>query len=171
MLLPAEEPALRFAARLVDEALDEVGLYLVHHNRWVVSARDNDAGPRLARQMRPLLGPAARVLAGRFPARQVRRLPYLFSVAPADAHAFADLPARLRPPTREGFPATHALLEQAFRRLLGAVEPVLTVLADDDADDRDMAERALRASPRATGCRLVPPTYSTRRTRPAPRAA
>jgi glutathione S-transferase len=125
-LLPDEEPALRFAARLVDEALDEVGLYLVHHNRWVVSARDNDAGPRLARQMRPLLGPAARVLARRFPARQVRRLPYLFSVAPADSHAFADLPARLRPPTREGFPATHALLEQAFRRLLGAVEPVLS---------------------------------------------
>ena len=125
-LLPDEEPALRFATRLVDEALDEVGLYLVHHNRWVVSARDNDAGPRLARQMRPLLGPAARVLARRFPTRQVRRLPYLFSVAPADSREFADLPARLRPPTREGFPATHALLEQAFLRLLGAVEPVLS---------------------------------------------
>jgi glutathione S-transferase len=125
-LLPDEEPALRFAVRLVDEALDEVGLYLVHHNRWVVSARDNDAGLRLARQMRPLVGPAARVLSGRFPARQVRRLPYLFSVAPAGSQAFADLPARLRPPAREGFPATHALLAEAFRRLLGSVEPLLS---------------------------------------------
>jgi len=124
-LLPDGEPALRFATRLLDEALDEVGLYLVHHNRWVVSARDNDAGLRLARQMRPLLGPAARVLTGRFPARQVRRLPYLFSVASAESQAFADLPARLRPPAREGFPATHALLEDAFLGLLRAVEPVL----------------------------------------------
>ena len=41
--LPEGDTALRFAVRLVDEALDEVGLYLVHHNRWVVSAADNDA--------------------------------------------------------------------------------------------------------------------------------
>jgi 2-hydroxychromene-2-carboxylate isomerase/glutathione S-transferase len=126
-LLPAEDRALRVALRLVDEALDEVGLYLVHHNRWVVSARDNDAGARLARQMRPLLGPAARLLARSFPARQVRRLPYLFSVAPEDLLRFADLPARLRPPAREEFPATHALLEEIFRRLLEAVEPLLSV--------------------------------------------
>ena len=125
-LLPSVDPALRFAVRLVDEALDEVGLYLVHHNRWVVSARDNDAGARLAREMRPLLGPLARIVGRGFPARQVRRLPYLFSVAPADTSAYDDLPARLRPPARAGFPPTHELLERAFADLLAAVEPVLS---------------------------------------------
>lgn len=55
-LLPDDDPAVRFAVRLLDEALDEVGLYLVHHNRWVFAARDNGAGLRLAREMRPLLG-------------------------------------------------------------------------------------------------------------------
>ena len=124
-VLPPDDAALRFAVRLVDEALDEVGLYLVHHNRWVVSARDNDAGKRLAREYRPLFGPLAAVVARQFPARQVRRLPYLFSVAPADAGAFADLPERLRPPVRRGFPPTHALLDRAFAELLAAVEPVL----------------------------------------------
>jgi glutathione S-transferase len=125
-LLPRDDGALCFAVRLVDEALDEVGLYLVHHNRWVVSAHDNDAGQRLAREMRPLLGPFARVLARSFPARQVRRLPYLLSVAPSDADCWA-LPRRLRPPAPEGFPPTHALLEEAFARLLGALEPLLSV--------------------------------------------
>lgn len=123
-LLPAGDPALRFAVQLVDEALDEVGLYLVHHNRWVVSARDNDAGVRLAREFRPLLGPAAAAIARSFPARQVRRLPYLFSVAPP-GDAFADLPARLRPPARPGFPPTHALLDAAFADLLAALEALL----------------------------------------------
>jgi glutathione S-transferase len=123
-LVPAEDPALRFAVRLVDEALDEVGLYLVHHNRWVVSARDNDAGRRLAREMRPLMGPLAAGVRRSFPARQVRRLPYLFSVAPPDA-SFADLPARLRPPARPGFPPTHALLDALFADLLAALEPLL----------------------------------------------
>jgi len=123
-LLPSADAALRFAARLVDEALDEVGLYLVHHNRWVVSARDNDAGARLAREVRPLLGPLAPLLGRSFAARQVRRLPYLLSVAPDDA-GFADLPTRLRPPRRSGFPPTHALLDDAYARLLGGLEPLL----------------------------------------------
>ncbi|RIL05248.1 MAG: hypothetical protein DCC71_10990 [Proteobacteria bacterium] len=123
-LVPREDAALAFAVQLVDEALDEVGLYLVHHARWVVSARDNDAGVRLAGEMRPLLGPAAQVLARAFPARQVRRLPYLFSVAPPHA-GFADLPARLRPPARAGFPATHALLDDAHARLVAALEPLV----------------------------------------------
>jgi hypothetical protein len=122
--LPAGDAALRFAVRLADEALDEVGLYLVHHNRWVVSAADNDAGARLAREMRPLLGPLASILGRQFPIRQVRRLPYLFSVAPSDA-SFGNLPSSLRPPSRPGFPPTHELLEQAFAQLLAAVEPVL----------------------------------------------
>lgn len=123
--LGTEEPALRFLVQLIDEALDEVGLYLVHHNRWVLSARDNDAGLRLSREMRPLLGPLARVVRVAFPARQVRRLPYLFSVAATDSDQWKDLPGRLRPPSRGGFPATHELLDQAFLELLAAVEPVL----------------------------------------------
>lgn len=125
-LVPADDPALRFAVRLIDEAFDEVGLYLVHHNRWVVSARDNDAGARLAGEMRPLLGPLAPVVGHFFPARQVRRLPYLFSVALADTGRYDDLPVRLRPPARPGFPPTHELLEQAFSELLAALEPVLS---------------------------------------------
>lgn len=125
-LLAPEDAAAAFAVRLVDEALDEVGLYLVHHQRWVVSARDNDAGRRLAREMRPLLGPLAAGLAHAFPARQVRRLPYLFSVAAPGDRAFEDLPPRLRPPERAGFPPTHALLEQASSELLAALEPVLS---------------------------------------------
>jgi glutathione S-transferase len=125
-LVPADDPALRFAVRLVDEALDEVGLYLVHHNRWVVSARDNGAGARLAQEMRPLIGPLAPLLRRSFPARQVRRLPYLFSVAAPGDTTFDDLPRSMRPPSRDGFPPTHALLEEGFSQLLAAVEPVLS---------------------------------------------
>lgn len=124
--LPAGDAALRFAVRLIDEAFDEIGLYLVHHNRWVVSARDNDAGERLAREMRPLLGPGAALVAHFFPRRQVRRLPYLFSVAPPDRAQFDDLPSGLRPPARRGFPPTHALLERAFAELLALLEPLLS---------------------------------------------
>ena len=123
-LLPGEDAALRFAVRLVDEALDEFGLYLAHHKRWVTAARDNDAGVRLAREMRPLLGPLAPALGRLFPARQVRRLPYLFSVAPDEAD-FSDLPPRLRPPGRAGFPPTHLLIEDAYVRLVTALEPLL----------------------------------------------
>lgn len=125
-LLPSGDAATHFAVRLVDEALDEVGLYLVHHNRWVVSARDNDAGARLAREMRPLLGPLSPAIRRSFPARQVRRLPYLFSVAP-DGADFRELPVRLRPPRRRGFPPTHGLLEALFAELLAALEPLLSV--------------------------------------------
>ncbi|MFX8477606.1 hypothetical protein ABTL82_19110, partial [Acinetobacter baumannii] len=53
-LLP-KEPVLAFVCKLIEEALDEVGLYLVHHHRWVVSRLDNDAGARLAREFRSVL--------------------------------------------------------------------------------------------------------------------
>ncbi len=124
-VLSMDDPALRFAVQLVDEALDEVGLYLVHHNRWVIAARDNGAGARLAREMKSLFGPLAAGVAFSFPARQVRRLPYLFSVAPPAA-GFDDLPTRLRPPSRAGFPPTHALLDELFAGLLAALEPLLS---------------------------------------------
>jgi glutathione S-transferase len=124
-LLPMEDDALRFAIHIVDEYFDEFGLYLVHHNRWKISARDNNAGRRLADDMRPILGPIARILEHQFPPRQVKRLPYLFSVGEIDDRDFNDLPKRLRPPARKGFPPTHALLEGAFARLLAILEALL----------------------------------------------
>jgi glutathione S-transferase len=123
-LLPDDDPALHFTLRLVDEYFDEFGLYLVHHNRWVVAARDNDAGERLAADFRPILGALAPHLGRRFAARQVRRLPYLFSVAPGDAR-FDELSPRPRPPARAGFPPTHTLLEERFARLLGILDALL----------------------------------------------
>jgi glutathione S-transferase len=125
-LLPMDDDTLRFAICIVDEYFDEFGLYMVHHNRWKVAARDNGAGARLADDMRPLLGPIARVLERRFPARQVRGLPYLFSVGEIGDRSFEDLPLRLRPPAKPGFPPTHALLEEAFARMLAILDTLLT---------------------------------------------
>lgn len=123
--LVPEEPAARFVAALIDEAFDELGLYVVHHFRWVVSAETNDAGHRLARELRRHAPPGAGpVIAWWFPRRQVRRLPYLFSVAPRLA-VHATLPADLVPPTRTGFPPTHALLEEVWTRWIDAVEAAL----------------------------------------------
>jgi glutathione S-transferase len=73
----------------------------------------------LARAARLDFGPSYK-----FPARQVRRLPYLFSIALPDAE-FADLPARLRPTAPPGFPPTHALLDEAYASLLAALEALL----------------------------------------------
>lgn len=123
-LLPPADTAAGFLVRLVDEALDEFGLYMVHHNRWVNAAADNAAGKRLAAEFKPLLGPLTPLYRFSFPPRQVRRLPYLFSVADETAQ-FQHLPRRLRPPRRAGFPPTHALLDQAFAELLEALEPVI----------------------------------------------
>jgi glutathione S-transferase len=124
-LMPQADAALCLAIRIVDEFFDEFGLYMVHHNRWKVAARDNGAGDRLVEDLRPLLGSGARLIGRRFPARQVRRLPYLFSVADEKDRTFDDLPARLRPPSREGFPPTHALLEDCFARTLSILENLL----------------------------------------------
>ncbi len=119
------DAAARFVAHLIDEAFDEIGLYLVHHNRWVVAARDNDAGVRLAAEYRTLLPPGSGPLFARwFARRQVRRLPYLFSVAPAK-FVVDGLPASLTPPARPGFPATHALLDEIWRRWVDGVEQAL----------------------------------------------
>jgi len=123
-LVPGD-PALAFAAQLIDEAFDEFGLYLVHHARWVVSATTNDAGARLAREFARVLPPGAgRGFARRFAARQVRRLPYLFSVAPS-GFAIDGLPPDLTPPARAGFPATHRLITHAWEAYLDGVEAVL----------------------------------------------
>ena len=74
-----DEPAAAFIARLVDDYADEFLLYVVHHNRWVVSAADNTAGRRLAHEYRGALGPFQPLFARWFSARQTRRLAYLFS--------------------------------------------------------------------------------------------
>ena len=124
-LFPAD-PALAFVAQLIDEAFDEFGLYMVHHNRWVLSATSNDAGRRLAREFRRLRPPGAgKVMARSFARRQVRRLPYLFSAAPP-GFSVPGLPRPLTPPSRSGFPETHGLLDAAWKRYLAGMEAALT---------------------------------------------
>jgi glutathione S-transferase len=118
------DPALAFVASLIDEAFDEFGLYMVHHQRWVCSATDTamaevTAG-ELARLLPPPLASRVRVRVAR---RQTRRCPYLFSVAP-EGYTAAVEPQRV-PPARPGFPATHQLLERSWRRYLAAVEELL----------------------------------------------
>lgn len=127
-LVPSlEEGAdVAFAARLIDEYFDEFGLYMAHHNRWVVSATTNDAGRRLAREFRfAVPWVLRRYFAERFSRRQVSRLPYLFSVA-GPGFDIANLARRRVPPTRDGFPATHELLERCFLRLLDRLELILS---------------------------------------------
>jgi glutathione S-transferase len=119
-----DEPRVRFIVNLIDDYADEVGLYMVHHNRWKVAAADNNAGERVAREFRFLSGPAEPLFARWFTARQVRRLPYLFSVAPKGFH-IEGLQGHQQPPDRDGFPPTHDMLEDAFDRLLGTMEDLL----------------------------------------------
>lgn len=123
--LVPEDPVLAFSARLIDEYFDEFGLYLVHHNRWVAAAHGNDAGDRLANEYRTLVpGPFRARFSRWFSARQTRRLPYLFSVADPERPIEGLRPER-QPPTREGFSPTHKFLDDAFLRLLAALEAIL----------------------------------------------
>ena len=126
-LLPGDDAAAGFLIQLINDYADEFGLYMAHHNRWVTSAADNDAGKRLAEECSAVLPLPfmRRVYGAHFARRQVRRLPYLFSVAP-EAASHNHLAADRQPPTREGFPATHQLLDDAFLRFLSAVEAVLS---------------------------------------------
>ncbi len=122
-LLPAS-PQLDFVCHLIDEAFDEFGLYMVHHNRWVTSAATNQMGRMTSREFRKLLPPGVRrIMAKRLPHRQVRRCPYLFSVAPAGLDL--GVSPQLTPPSREGFPPTHQLLDNAWRQYLAAMENIL----------------------------------------------
>jgi len=117
-------PGLHFIAGLLDDAFDEFGLYMVHHKRWVSSARDTGMPEFSAREMSRLL---PRVLSNRLlealPRRQVRRCPYLFSVAPEGFDAGV-APART-PPSRQGFPPTHGILDSAWRTYVLAVDECL----------------------------------------------
>jgi len=122
-LIPSD-PLLGFVIRLIDEAFDEIGLYVVHHRRWVTSAATNDAGRRLAHEFRRVMPPfAERRVARSFAARQVRRLPYLFSVAPAGYSA--PVAPVLVPPARDGFPPTHALLDEIWTSWVDALDHAL----------------------------------------------
>jgi glutathione S-transferase len=125
-LVPRDR-AVRFVASILDEAFDEIGLYMVHHNRWKLAATDNDrAGKRLAAEYARFLPPGSGALFERwFASRQIRRLPYLFSVA-SRGYAVPGLPASRTPPSREGFPPTHELLEELWTRTLAALEQLLT---------------------------------------------
>ena len=117
-------PAQRFICQLIDEAYDEFGLYMVHHNRWVTSAATNCMGDFTGREMRKVLPLGLHRLAARtLPARQVRRCPYLFSVAPAGFDA--GVSANITPPARPGFPPTHDILDSAWRRYLASMERIL----------------------------------------------
>lgn len=113
-----------FVCRLIDEAFDEFGLYMVHHMRWVGSARTTPMGDMTARELRPLLPPGfTPLVARRLYHRQVSRCPYLFSVAPEGFDARVS--RRRTPPARAGFPPTHALLDEAWRRYIAAMESLL----------------------------------------------
>ena len=120
------DPLTGFIARLIDEAFDEYGLYMVHHQRWVCSARDNIMGEVTGRELARLLPPpfASRVRVD-LPRRQVRRCPYLFSVAPPGYRVDVE-PLRV-PPSRPGFPPTHALLEETWQCYVAAMEQLLAV--------------------------------------------
>ncbi len=124
-LLP-EDAALGWIARFLDEAFDEIGLYMVHHNRWKLAAGENlRPGDRLVREYARLLPPGVGpFFAIWFERRQVRRLPYLFSVAPA-GYAVKGLSRVMTPPALDGFPPTHELLEETWQRTLASMEQIL----------------------------------------------
>ena len=121
-----DDPTLNFVASLIDEAFDEYGLYMVHHQRWVCSATDTTMPEVTAAEMSRLWPPPVpsriRVIV---PRRQSRRCAYLFSVAPDGYRAHVE-PRRM-PPSRPGFPPTHVLLEESWRAFLAAMESVLSV--------------------------------------------
>ena len=122
--LVPQQSAPRFICRLIDEAFDEFGLYMVHHNRWVTSAATNCMGEFTSKEMRRMLPPGMRQRVARtLPERQVRRCPYLFSVAPAGFDAAVS--DKLTPPARPGFPPTHDILDSSWRRYLASMESLL----------------------------------------------
>ncbi len=119
-----KSPALRFLATLIDDAMDEFGLYMVHHMRWVTSATSNNAGARLAREFKHILPMGARwLVAKQFSERQASRLPYLFSVAPEGRRW--QVKESLQPPSIAYWPESHSLLNNAWLTYLSAMESLL----------------------------------------------
>jgi hypothetical protein len=116
---------LGFICQLIDEAFDEFGLYMVHHMRWVGSARSTPMGAVTARELRSTLPPGYQsLMAKRLYRRQAVRCPYLFSVAAADYDAGVSRDRAA--PAVAGFPPTHTLLEEAWRGYLLSMENILS---------------------------------------------
>lgn len=123
-LIPAD-PEIGFLCQLIDEAYDEFGLYMVHHNRWVISAEDHQMLEETAREFGKLIPFFFSIwMLKYFGPRQVRRTPYLFSVAPEGYTA--NVSPSLVPQSRKGFPPTHDILNQSWRAYLAAMENILT---------------------------------------------
>ena len=159
-----ENPALRFIAQLIAEAFDEFGLYLVHHMRWVGSAKSNQMGKRLAKEFRYALPPAGPwVLAKSFPRRQVRRCPYLFSIAPANYKS--GVSKILTPPARQGFPETHTLLNHSWKQYLSGMETILSKQAYLLGDQFTIADASAYGQ---LGMNLVDPETSDKMAQLAP---
>jgi glutathione S-transferase len=119
-LLP-EEPGARFLCHLVDEFMDELGLYVLHHQRWVRSARSYQAMATVRREYRSLVPMAVSGWAAeRFAKRQVHRLAYLFSVAP-EGFSIEGLAPHRQPKSRASFPETHTLLDALQVRINDAL--------------------------------------------------
>jgi len=114
---------------LIDEYFDEVCLYYLHHYRWTVSGETCNAGKIMADSFVPgilsFIPMLKSFIAHQFSIRQTRRLCYLFSVAPKGFEIKGVL-KDIQPPSREGFPATHQLLEEGFLGMLGAMESVFS---------------------------------------------
>lgn len=164
--LVPKEPLLAFVCKLLEEALDEVGLYLVHHHRWVVSRLDNNAGARLAHEFRSvmLLPGSQALMARQFSRRQTRRLPYLFSVAPK-GKTWSPGPWP-DPPSPEGFPETHTRLEQSWDELVDAAELLLQQQPYLLGDRFTLADAALYGQ---LGMNLSDPSSERRLRERAPR--
>ncbi|MFT5718751.1 MAG: glutathione S-transferase [Oleiphilaceae bacterium] len=159
-----EKPALRFIAQLIDEAFDEFGLYLVHHMRWVGSAKSNNMGKLLAKEFRYALPPVGPwLLSKSFPLRQVRRCPYLFSIAPINYKS--GVSKFLTPPTRNGFPETHSLLNHSWKKYLGDMETILSKQAYLLGDQFTIADASAYGQ---LGMNLVDPETSSKMKRLAP---
>ena len=119
-----DDPAHRFLVQFIDHAFNDFGLYLVHHMRWVGAARSNRMGRRLASEFKTALPPGGAWLLSRtFPTRQVKRLPYLMSIAPQGYKS--GVKSSLTPPCKRDFPETHTLLEQSWKAILEAMERTL----------------------------------------------
>lgn len=120
-----QDPELAFIAQLIDEAGDDFMIHLAHHLRWFHSAATNDAGQRLYEEFSgfPIFSLLKKFPIG-FSKRQVSRLPYLFSMPPANT--VQDVPNYLKAPIKEGWPETHTLLDQLWSVIILALENILT---------------------------------------------
>ena len=157
-----QDPTLAFVAQLIDEAGDDFIIHLAHHLRWFHSADTNDAGERLFKEFSnfPLFS-RKKGFPTWFGKRQVSRLPYLFSMPPADVQQ--DVPKYLKAPIKADWPETHTLLDQLWNDFILALENILCsqpyllgnsftiadasifgmfgMLLDDPAAEQDMLKR------------------------------